>query len=206
MPNTIELGKWYEVQGRELAYYFLDHQRRGMSIGTTAAIRGKVGPLLEFIHELDKAYFKEPYYKIDQVRAQLEAVLESGRAGTGNQLPYFKDDRIRVIRRLDDDGWQPKDGPFAGSNLHLEIQHNEQYGGRYPASPNLSSRADMIGRVLESLGALEQPVIKEEAQAALEQAVIEETQAVPNSIVGEKAGPILRLLKRFQDFKRLFFR
>ena len=48
------------------------------------------------------------------------------------------------------------EGPHEGSNAHVELRHNEQYGGEYPSNAALSSRAGTIDKVLRALSNMRQ--------------------------------------------------
>ncbi len=146
MNEMMEFDRWYEKN--DLWYRFI----KIPDGGTDVFIRGDIHPLHEFIYQLWKLYYGEepdPKYFIEHAEI-LDKVLKTGRARSGDVIG-FKNDRIRDIIRLDDLVAESPENPFYGSKNHLEIRHNEQYGGEYPANPVLSSRSDMMEKVLEAL-------------------------------------------------------
>jgi hypothetical protein len=151
MSDQIQLDQWYEQNG--LHYRFDDLHR-----GTNAVVRGDVDKLTHFVHQLDLAYHKGGFYQAGEIETILQEVLEIGKAQT-REVICFSDDRIRLIRRMDDDSYgRHQDSPLSGSQSHVELTHNEQYGGKWPVRnnpPNAfvdGSRADMIYKVLTALG------------------------------------------------------
>jgi len=141
MEEVIELGKWYN--DRDLDYMAIGNNR-----GTNAIIRGDIHPVHEFVYQLDQIYMgSTPDRRILEHFRILKGTLGTGKE---NGDLGFGDDRIRLIRRLADP-YRPHEGPLAGSPKHIEIVHNEQYGGDYPGNPMFSSRAGMIGKVLRAI-------------------------------------------------------
>ena len=149
MDKLVEFGKWYEQRG--LHYLF-----EGFGNGTNAVVRGNLNTLAEFVHQLDLAYRKDGFYPLDKIEEILNGVLLTGKT-QAKELICFSNDRIRLIRRLDDVNFgRHQDGPLSGSQEHLEVTHNEQYGGKYPGNPLLSSRAGMIEKVQNALENMKQ--------------------------------------------------
>ena len=146
--DQIEFNKWYE---REKSLDRLHYMFGPYHMGTNVYIRGELDKVAEFIHQLDLVYFGRETNLIGRIHEALAEVLRTGNAN-GREVIAFSNDRIRLIRRLDDKfHGRCQDGPLIGSPEHLEITHNEQYGGAYPAGPLLSSRAEMIDKVLRAL-------------------------------------------------------
>ncbi len=148
--TRIQLNQWYKQNG--LHYRVDDFTFRG----TNAVVRGDVPELTQFVHQLALAYHKEEFYPLGKIETILQEVLETGRAQTKEPI-CFGDDRIRLIRRMDDKLFGHQDGPLYGSQKHIEVTHNEQYGGGWPVRNNPpilgvdGSRADMIYQVLIAL-------------------------------------------------------
>ena len=150
MSEVINFGEWYKDRG--LAYMFNKFNR-----GTNCFIRGEIDELVEFIYHLDRKYHpNSPTTRSNEIKIKLQEVLDTGKYKFGDVI-CFGDDRIRSVHRLDDELCNQNNGPFLGSAKHLEMQHNEQYGGEYPAEPNpfISSRAWMIEYVLLSIKNME---------------------------------------------------
>ena len=149
--QTIELGQWHE--SNDLAYMVIDLSKLQGGRGTDILVRGDIHPIHEFVIQLDNIYFSNMKRfaegRILENFRVLEEVLDTGKTKTGDVIG-FKDDRIRRIRRMDCSDYEPSNGPYAGSDSHLEIRHNEQYGGEYPGNPILSSRAGTIQKVLQA--------------------------------------------------------
>ena len=155
MNKQIQLSQWYEQNG---VHYIFDDRHRG----TNAIVRGDVFKLSQLVHCLGSAYQNEGLYRFGEIEKILQEVLATGKAQT-NEPICFGDDRIRLIRRLDDEVYGLiKDGPLSKSRDHLEITHNEQYGGKWPIesnSPNSfndGSRATMIYKVMTALESMKE--------------------------------------------------
>ena len=137
MAELVEFGKWYEQKG---LHYLFDE----FGSGTNAVVRGNLNGLVNFVHQLDLTYRKSGSYTLSKIEEILNGVLLTGEAKT-REVICFSNDRIRLIRRLDDENFgRYQNGSLSGSQEHLEVTHNEQYGGKYPGNPLLSSRAAMI--------------------------------------------------------------
>ena len=124
--NPIEFNRWYE-RGKPLhsLHYMFDPYHSGTNI----YVRGELDKVEEFIHQLDLVYFGMEMNLIGKIHEALAEVLRTGNAN-GRGVIAFSNDRIRLIRRLDDRlKGRCQDGPLIGSPEHLEITHNEQYGG-----------------------------------------------------------------------------
>jgi len=154
MSDPIEFKRWYEhgEGSGKLHYMFMPFGARD---GTNALVRGEPDSVVAFVYRLAKEYKSgyEAHYRgrIEQI---IGKVMNTGEVG--REEIFFGDDRIRAIRRLDDDATM--DGPLKGSPRHVGVVHNEQYGGKYPSQndPPINSfvdgsRAVMIHKVLTAL-------------------------------------------------------
>jgi len=124
--NQIKFNKWHE-RGKSL--YSLHYMFDPYHSGTNVYVRGELDKVEEFIHQLDLVYFGTEINLVSRIHEVLAEVLRTGNAN-GREVIAFSNDRIRLIRRLDDRlKGRCQDGPLIGSPEHLEITHNEQYGG-----------------------------------------------------------------------------
>ena len=134
----MEFNEWFKVN--DLAYMFGECPR-----GTTYAyVRGNFKSLSNFIYELSRTYCVA-FANLDKLDydEKLREVLETGEDKHIEPIITFSNDRIRLIRRLDDVHLPPQGGPYWGSENHLEIWHHEQCGG--------DSREEMIQKVLTAV-------------------------------------------------------
>ncbi len=149
MVDEIEFRKWYSQN--DLTYMII-----ARSIGTDILVRGDIHPLHEFVFQLHNAYYPNDKRltndKILEYFDTLKEVLTTGNTKTGNVI-CFGDDRIREVCRMDKANYE-FEGPYDGSNKHIELRHNEQYGGEYPSNPILSSRAGIIDKVLQAFSSM----------------------------------------------------
>jgi hypothetical protein len=169
MEEPIEFGKWYEKEGLVLMFEIDRHN-------TNAYVQGGVNELTDFVHELAKAYDpKHPNYSHNEIRSVLQRVMEGERVEE-YELFCFSDDRIRSARRLDKLRVF-EEGLYDGSPEHIQIRHNEQYGGKYPCSDlSWSSRANLVDKVLTAVGGLADDSIEEDVEEVAEDTPIIESE------------------------------
>lgn len=160
----IQFDTWYiENPTVGLAYSFIAPERR-----TIAIIRGKVDQICALVDALNEVYFNKPFPSTAydrkcraDFRARVLAVIATGRSDRDNQLPCFKNDRVRLIRRpIDDDSCTtPGGAPYSSEADYVEMRCDEQYGGEYPTDfPDISSRASFIRNVCLALDLLRKNV------------------------------------------------
>jgi len=158
MKEPIEFEKWYEKDGLALMFE-IDRST------TNAYVQGGLDEITNFVFELGQAYHpneRQPYYEMNRIRNTLQEVLDGDNNKTESDLFCFGDDRIRSAQRLDHKFMVLEGGPYDGSPEHIQIRHNEQYGGKYPCSDlSWSSRANLIDKVLTAVGGLAEEVVEE---------------------------------------------
>jgi len=185
MKEQIEFGKWYEKDGLAVMFEIDRHN-------TNAYVQGGLDEITDFVVELDKAYNpneRQPSYEMNRIRNTLQEVLDGDNRKTDSDLFCFSDDRVRSAQRLDNEFMVFEGGPYDGSPEHIQIRHNEQYGGKYPCSDLLnSSRANLIDKVLTAIGDLTEEVVEDIVKEVMPEEVAEDIQVV------ESKGLLARVL------------